>query len=557
MKKFLLLSLALTLCCFAQAQITWDGGGDGTSWEDAANWVDDMVPPADSIAAFPIDATITGTMTNVPGQIRIAANANVVLDLDLTIGNGTFDEHAIILNDTCSLVLGTPGSNRTITVNAPTGKHAVAIFGGTDGAQLTIAESTTFAVSQALTAINLANATSTVTNNGTITLDNSLKDGFRVSGAFTNNGSIVGGALQTDIINLKGGATFTNTASGIITADRPGDDGIEIIEDAVFVNDGTLNLTVKDDAGSGNNSIAVGNADTGGTFINNGNDVTAAGGISMNARAIYIHPMGDLTNNGTITVSGGNEGSRFFVQGTATNGFNGILDLMDGRANVNELALFTNNGLVRSTRDGSGIFVTGEAVNNAFFDYSTSNQFASGSMGTITDNGISLNNNDARINAMNECTVDIAETPYEWFVDGVSLATADATGSFTFPANSVMLDSVVMTTSLPGVEVKVINICAEAIDMGTGLFNSANAPTALQLFPNLLHRGEMVNVDLRSLAPDNITFTIVNTHGQIVKTVVLQGGTLQTLSTGNWLAGLYVLRSEGEEYNLVGRMMIK
>jgi hypothetical protein len=557
MKKFLLLSLALTLCCFAQAQISWDGGGDGTSWEDAMNWADDMVPPVDSIVAFSINATVTGTMTNVPAQIRISANTDVVLDLDLTIGNGVIDEHAIILNDTCSLVLGAAGSNRTVTVNAPTTKHAVAIFGGTDGAQLTIAESTTFAVTQALTAINHANATSTVTNNGTITLDNSLKDGFRISGSFTNNGSIVGGALDRDVINLKGGATFTNTANGIITADRPGDDGIEIIEDAIFINDGTLNLTVKDDAGSANSAIAVGNADTGGTFTNNGNNVTAVGGASENARAIYIYPMGDLTNNGTITVSGGNEGSRFFVQGTATNDFNGILDLTDGRANVNELALFTNNGLVRSTRDGSGIFVTGEVVNNAFFDYSTSNLFAAGAMGTITDNGISLNNNDTRINAMNECTVDIAETPYEWFLDGVSLATADAMGGFTFPTNSVMADSVVMTTSLPGVEIKVVNICADAIDMGTGLFSPANTPTALKLFPNLLHRGEMVSVDLRGVANDNITFTIVNAHGQVVQTTVLQGGTLQALNTGNWPAGLYVIRSVSEAYNLAGRMMIK
>lgn len=557
MKKFLLLSLTLTLCYFAQAQISWDGGGDGTSWEDGMNWAGDMVPPTDSIAAFPLDATITGTMTNVPGQIRIAANTNVVLDLDLTIGNGIFDEHAIILNDTCSLILGTPGSNRTITINTSTGKHGVAIFGGTDGAQLTIAESTTFAVSQALTAINLANATSTVTNNGTITLDNSLKDGFRISGSFTNNGSIVGGALQTDVINLKGGATFTNTANGSITADRPGEDGIEIIEDAIFINDGTLNLTVKDDAGSANSSIAVGNAGTGGMFINNSDNVTAAGGASANARPIYIYPTGELTNNGTITLSGGNEGSRLFVQGTVINDFNGILDLTDGRVNVNAMALLTNNGLIRSTRDGSGIFVTGEVVNNAFFDYSTSNLFAAGSMGTITDNGISLNNNDTRINAMNNCTADIAEAAYEWFVDGVSLATADATGAFTFPENSVMADSVVMTTTIPGVEVKIINICDGAVVIDTGLFGPANTPTALQLFPNLLYRGETVNVDLRALANDNITFTVVNTHGQIVKTAVLQGGTLQALNTSNWPAGLYVLRSVSDNHNLVGRMIIK
>lgn len=555
MKQFLLFTLTFTLINFAQAQISWDGGGDGTSWNDAANWVGDLVPPADSSVVFPLDATITGTMTNIPGQVRIAPNTNVTLDLDLTIGNGIIDEHAIVLNDTCSLTIGSPGNNRTVTINTTTTKHGVVIFGGTDGAQLTIAESTTFAVAQALTAINHANATSTVTNNGTITLDNSLKDGLRVSGAFTNNGTIVGGALQTDVINIKAGATFTNTATGVITADKPGDDGIDISEDAVFINDGTLVLTSKDDAGSANSGISVGNADTGGSFINNSANVVSNGGVSPDARAVYIYAAGTLTNNGLLTVTGGNEGNRFFVQGIAVNSKDAILDLTDGRANVS--GEFTNNGLVRSTRDGSGIFATGTVTNNAFFDYSNSNAFGGGAMATIIDNGISLNNNDSRINAMNNCTVDIAEEAYEWFVDGVSLATADATGAFSFPENSVMADSVVMTTTIPGVEVKVINICNDAVVMDTGLFGPANTPTALQLFPNLLHRGDMVNVDLRALAPAPITFMLVNANGQIVETTVLPGGTLQSLNTGNWPAGLYLLRSVSEENNLVGRLIIQ
>ncbi|WP_367388019.1 hypothetical protein [Lewinella sp. LCG006] len=555
MKQFLLFTLTFALINFAQAQISWDGGGDGTSWNDAANWVGDLVPPADSSVVFPLDATITGTMTNIPGQVRIAPNTNVTLDLDLTIGNGIIDEHAIVLNDTCSLTIGSPGNNRTVTINTTTTKHGVVIFGGTDGAQLTIAESTTFAVAQALTAINHANATSTVTNNGTITLDNSLKDGLRVSGAFTNNGTIVGGALQTDVINIKAGATFTNTATGVITADKPGDDGIDISEDAVFINEGTLVLTSKDDAGSANSGISVGNADTGGSFINNSANVVSNGGVSPDARAVYIYAAGTLTNNGLLTLTGGNEGNRFFVQGIAVNSKDAILDLTDGRANVS--GEFTNNGLVRSTRDGSGIFATGTVTNNAFFDYSNSNAFGGGAMATIIDNGISLNNNDSRINAMNNCTVDIAEEAYEWFVDGVSLATADATGAFSFPENSVMADSVVMTTTIPGIEVKVINICNDAVVMDTGLFGPANTPTALQLFPNLLHRGDMVNVDLRALAPAPITFMLVNANGQIVETTVLPGGTLQSLNTGNWPAGLYLLRSVSEENNLVGRLIIQ
>lgn len=81
--------LAVTLCTFASlffapaaqaASVSWDGGGDGSSWSDATNWSGDAVPGADD------DVTID--MSSVTVNIGAATTIN-----SLTLGNasGTTD----------------------------------------------------------------------------------------------------------------------------------------------------------------------------------------------------------------------------------------------------------------------------------------------------------------------------------------------------------------------------------------------------------------------------------------------------------------------------------
>ena len=75
-----LLAIVLTAGTSLTAQITWDGGGDGTSWQDAANWSIDMVPPADSSVEIRINAIITGTAPASIARIIIGDSVDVTLD---------------------------------------------------------------------------------------------------------------------------------------------------------------------------------------------------------------------------------------------------------------------------------------------------------------------------------------------------------------------------------------------------------------------------------------------------------------------------------------------
>jgi hypothetical protein len=558
MKYFTTLLSCLFLSFSLSAQYVWDGGGDGTSWNDAANWVRDEVPATDSLASFQVDATVTGTAPNNPIGIRIGNNANVILDLDLMVGNGNTAEHAITFGDTCSLTLGAAGASRQITVNTKNNKHGLAIFGGSEMAAFVVSEGVTFEVLSGVSGINLANGNSTVTNNGTIVFGDGVKDGVRVVGTFVNNGTVTGGALGRDLFNVKEGGILNNTATGTIISNQPADDGIDLISGASFLNDGTLMLTAKDNASSGNNTIAVGNTTTAANFVNNGTNVFLDGGGGtgeLSGRTLAVDTLGLLTNNGVITLSGGAEGSRFYIKGDATNALNGTIDLTDGRFNVNASGTFTNNGLLKTTRDGSGGFVTGTAVNNAFFDYATSNQFAGGSLGTIVDKGFSLNNNDVRVNAMGACTIDLVNAPYEWFLDGTSYAMASDTGAFAFTEVSLTTDSVVLTTTLPGVEIKVVNICQEAVQTN-GVFSPTVLAENLSVYPNPVQRGEAITLDLSSLRTGPVTLRVINAFGQDFGTYRLTGGSSATLSLQEWKPGTYLISTIGTERRFVARVLV-
>jgi hypothetical protein len=558
MKFFFTLLGCLFLSFSLSAQFVWDGGGDGTSWDDAMNWARDEVPATDSMVVFSIDATVTGAAPNNPISVRIATQTNVVLDLDLTVGNGTTAEHAIAFGDTCSLTIGVAGSPRTITSNTKNNKHGLVVFGGSEMVTITISEGSTFEVVSGVSGINLANVESTFTNNGNLVLGSGVKDGVRVVGSFINNGMVTGTGLTRDLFNVKDGGRLVNSVTGTIISNQPEDDGIDLLSGASFVNDGALMLTAKDDASSGNNTISVGNATTPATFVNNGTNVILNGGggaDDRSGRALAVDTLGVLTNNGTITLSGGDIGSRLYVKGAAENALNGTIDLTDGRFNVNTIGTFTNNGLVKTTRDGAGGFVTGTAINNGFYDYSMSNQFASGAMGTIIDKGFSLNNNDVRVNAQGECSVDLANAPYEWFLDGESYATASDTGAFTFTESSLIADSIILTTTIPGVEVKVVNICDAAV-IPNGVFNPMVLAEMIRVYPNPVARDGVVTLDLSNMRPAPVTFRMMNAFGQLVGQYELIGGTDTPLPIDNLKPGTYFLSAVGLDRPVLARVVI-
>lgn len=560
MRKFLLLlTFFVAGMSFVSAQYIWTAAGDGTSWDDPANWNQNEVPRADSLVVISQSDTITGTAPNIVASVRINAMRNVVLDLDLTIGNGVSPEHAITFGDTSSLILGLPGNNRTFTLNPPDDKQGVAIFGGSDAIRLTVSETSTLNLMSGNAGINLANAMSTVLNGGTINAQSGLNDGFRVGGSFRNEGTINGGPLNRDLFNVKLAGVLVNAEQGTINSDQPGDDGVEIVDGAVFRNEGTLQLTAKDDAGSGNACIAVGSNDSEGTFINESENVSLDGGGGtgdLSGRALAVETMGSLSNSGVITISGGAANNRLFVKGMATNGLNGTIDLTDGRFNVNASGTFTNNGLMKSTRDGSGGFAAGIATNNAFFDYENSNQFSSGANGTIVDKGFSLNNNDVRVNARNNCEIDLVNAPYEWFIDGVSYAMASDTGLFAFADNSLAEDSILFTTTIPGVEIKVINICDEAVRPNS-VFGIQQQVKNISIYPNPVNQGQSIYLDLSDLAVRAYPIAIYNSQGMLLRRVSVTGGQTASIPSEELPRGVYYLRMEHDGELMSGTFMVR
>ncbi|GJM33955.1 MAG: hypothetical protein DHS20C18_29560 [Saprospiraceae bacterium] len=554
-KIFTLILFLTTTLTISFAQISWDGGGDGTSWNDPLNWNTDLVPPADSLVTFEIDVVVTGTMSNVPAQVKIAGNTNVTLDLDMTIGNGVIDEHALILNDSCNLTLGTPGNPRTIFINAPESKNAVAVFNSAEMANMIIAEGTTLMLDGGQIGINFSNENSTLTNNGNIVGGNLLRDGIKVGGTVINNGNINFTEPTRDGIWLTTGGNLTNSETGVITISKPSDDCIEVKGDGVFTNAGSLDLVVKDDAGSGESCIAVGTSMEAGTFINTGLDVRLDGGLDTVGRAIFVNDLGILTNSGTLTLSGGDEASRLFVKGVATNEINAILDLTDGRFNVNATGSFTNNGLIKTTRDGSGGFNAGTAVNNGFFNYLNSNGFASGS-GNTTDNGISLNNaSQTTIDAGGACTIDIAEAIYDWFEEDAFISATDATGSLTLPANSLTADPAILSTSLEGVFITVQNFCPEALVV-SGVF-TPEAVIQLKLYPSLMVGQHELTLEIPELLQANeIVFDVFDMGGQKIKSTLSPTGAKRVINISAFNPGTYIIRSRGTEKSLVGRFVV-
>jgi len=537
MKKILsFLTLIFILNYNVSAQAIWSGAGDGTSWNDAANWEAGVAPAAGEKVEIGADVTITGTAPNIVSQVKAVGGATVVLDLDLTIGDGVVEEHGVTLASNSSLIFGVEGNNRAFIFNPESTRQGIAIFASVENGSIFVAPNTSITFAQANNGINLSGIGSSLINEGVLSFTAAVKNAFKILGTVENEGDINISAVTGDAVGVGENGNFTN--NGSITADKPSNDVVEI-EGGTFINNGSITGVIKDDAGSGNNVIAVGTAELAGTFINGPTGtINADAGVAENGRAISVNELGDFTNEGTVTVSGGNEGSRLYSRGIVMNAFNAILDLTDGRINANA-GTFTNNGLIKTTRDGSGIFSTAEAIltNNAFIDYENSNNFASGE-GVVTDNGISINANAQ--NFMGACSDTLTIATYEYFYEDNSIGTVnsegvlDVTGS-DFPSP----DSVQITTTIPGVGFYIKNYCAEAVfeDITDNVNNIAAAK--LKLYPTLLFTGMPITVDLTEMNASDLTLFISDAAGKIVRQVELTGGNINQISSDNLTRGIH------------------
>ncbi len=517
---------------------TWDGGGDGTSWNDASNWTGDVVPKADSIVVLGGDVTITGMVVSgeEPKKITISSGANIVLDLNLDIVVGTTVEHAIVLNSNASLTFK---QGRTYNLQSSGTKNVISFFNSSTNASIIVEQGATLNLSGGTKGILQKPTSCTFTNNGTVNITG-VQDGMQIEGGnfynngllsidgvtkkgiwlkgsanFTNNSSgsinisnlqdgmqLDGGTFTNNgVINMPSGISkrgikcsisFTNVATGSITITEPGIDCVEL-KGGNFMNHGTMTLIVENGGANGDNALYV---DATSSFTNTSNNSLNASGGGTGSKLIDVQAGGMLDNTGTITVDGGSINNRFSVAGVLTNSLGGTIDVKDGR--INNSGTFTNDGLIKSASASPTVNTTGTSYNNGFYDNGgTAGNFSSGS-GTKIDIGIDINDpTRTNIDMMGGTTVDLAEAPYEWLENGSSVGTADVMGFLSIPAMSLSSDPAILTNAnFSNVKVTISN------------FASSLLPIELVKF-ELKLRNEMVLVEWETTTEINNDYFVI------------------------------------------------
>jgi hypothetical protein len=532
MKKLLHTLTSLLLVFSLQAQSVWDGGAATFNWQDAANWNPDGVPAAGALVEIGTSVNISGSVPNIPAQILINGGATVRLDLSMTVGDGVSMYNAIEIAANSRLNIGL---SQTITVNAPLTHNGVNIAATADNAILNVNMGANLNIIQALHGIDAVGSNADISNAGTINIDDVAEDGIRLlrntlknnndinitsagnngiymeAGTFSNGGSaelniedadnhgilhfsegtfnnfgmikITNPGMTTidGIHSINKNTKFNNT--GTITITKPNDDGIEIIE-SFFENTGKIDLELPTNAGTENVGIALNsNAPTmSADFENNAGRIDIDGGSSTSGRGIYVYSSGNLVNKSNINLSGGDDENRIYdAGGKVFNDLGGIIDLSNGRITIDQGSL-RNDGLIESTRGTSGIFAgaSTNVRNFGFFDYTGSNDFATGS-GTITDVGIDLNDMlEMIIDAGGNCFVHIAQVSYEYFSGATSVGTSDVTGLLNLNNMSVGSDPATLTNSL-GVNIIISNFCAAALPIELVYFTASPLDRAIKI----------------------------------------------------------------------------
>ncbi|MFK7949805.1 MAG: T9SS type A sorting domain-containing protein [Saprospiraceae bacterium] len=257
-----------------------------------------------------------------------------------------------------------------------------------------------------------------------------------------------------------GGIKVTSSSSGTVPGNVTLNLDLDITSSthAILINDdnaavtlgtGTFNISATGSAGirfKGNNQTLniTSDATVNITSANNGiqvfnNSGTTSGSTLTNAGTINI------TTSGTTNASIATDAS---TTSSITNEGCGLINLggLDGEAGnpnrikLNGTATFVNNGLMKYTGTGVGIFLssggTSTVTNNAFFNYANSGTFGSGTGGTATDNGVDVSSGNITVDAMTSCAVTnigIASA-HTWFKEAANTTQAgtnDGAGALT------------------------------------------------------------------------------------------------------------------------------
>ena len=278
--RILLCLFIFIQCDIALAKVTWDGGGDGTSWDDPLNWDDDNLPDDDE-------------------DVDILNGDNVIIDSDLTTDPGK-----IKIEGGSSLEVQSGG----VLI---TSDHIEATNG-------------TFTVSGGSVT---ADGEIKAKDGGTVSLTGGSLSTTKLKAEGTGTLTASGTTITTDKIESKGTATM-NLTGGVITVNgeiKAKDSGALNISTTVTGTDPTKHLKIEDGSNvtiseganvSGFQDIEFDNNDgeaatltvTGGSLEILGDIVADGEGDVINVSGGSITVPGDITVGDTdldITISGG------------------------------------------------------------------------------------------------------------------------------------------------------------------------------------------------------------------------------------------------------------
>ncbi|MCG8326830.1 MAG: T9SS type A sorting domain-containing protein, partial [Chitinophagales bacterium] len=393
--KFLCIGLFFSISTSTFAQdINWTGAGDGTSWEDPDNWDTGAVPTDQDFARIGGTALVTITSNAEARRVRVRDDASLTIT---TIGQ----------------------------LSCPT---------NTGGAILRVRDNATFVNSGVLSITGLAGGNAirashmtSLTNGGMITISDSEEEAIFLQGnaSFHNgvNATISILSSGSDAVDMEDDAVFTNYGS--MSSVDLDEEGIDMDDDAVFYNYGSMYFELIDD----NDAVDMDDDDT--LFENYGTmtivDIIDAGEAIEVDDGLFINkPNGQIT---MMNVTG--DAIKVQTDGTLRN--YGYISVdhnpeteSDEAVEIECGALFSNNGVLDITNNGNTSAIEVEC------------------------SGTFINEDCGEVNILTNNVIDI-EDPAGTFTNYGILNTASTTASINFGTftNNGVINSMVDFTTAP------------------------------------------------------------------------------------------------------------
>ena len=249
--------------------ISWDGGGDGTTFTDPNNWSTDTVPGAadDATIGSPFGSAFTVSLGS-----NISLNSLTMTSDDATL---SFNPGRVLtLNSNSTVQAGSielPDGSRINGAGGLTNEGAILVTGNAHIVPGSFSQNGTLTVGATSAFVTLT--VDDVVNSGTIELGN--------------------GTTSTATIQVNNGHTLTNAATGNLNTDGPAASQSRVLGN--LTNDGDVSVT----------NIFEFNSN-GTTLLNRGDiDVNPGGSavLGSTSTVTFIQESGSLTNNGEFSTA--------------------------------------------------------------------------------------------------------------------------------------------------------------------------------------------------------------------------------------------------------------